>query len=104
MYRLSRNSGASTSWNPKGPSRTVAENLYLMSVDQKVMYFKVYSKSLLKKTVATKYLLVLKPFWIENLSSTCLVVLTSVQLSVVSLFIAVRFKNDLTLRIIPAVA
>jgi hypothetical protein len=31
MCRLSRNSGASTSWNPKGLSRPVAGKLYLIS-------------------------------------------------------------------------
>jgi hypothetical protein len=31
MHRFSRNSGASTSWNPKGLSRPVAGNLYLIT-------------------------------------------------------------------------
>jgi hypothetical protein len=32
MCRLSRNSGASTSWNPRGLSRPVAGKLYLYNV------------------------------------------------------------------------
>jgi hypothetical protein len=32
MCRLSRNSGASTSWNPKGLSRPVAGKLYLYTI------------------------------------------------------------------------
>jgi hypothetical protein len=35
MCRLSRNSGALTSWNPKGLSRRVAGKLYLLSIAMK---------------------------------------------------------------------
>jgi hypothetical protein len=34
MCRLSRNSGASASWNPKGLSRPVAGKLYLSTIER----------------------------------------------------------------------